>query len=104
MNIEARTFVISIKHYQKQKDLIITSCFLALMKETILKFALKNAYNYNGSVNPKAVLGQVLRENQELKKKVPKVLEEINKIIKEEIEGLGKEDIEVKKKDLAPEL
>jgi glutamyl-tRNA synthetase len=74
------------------------------MKETILKFALKNAYNYNGSVNPKAVLGQVLREKPELKKEVPKVLEEINKIIKEDISGLGKEDIEVKLKDLAPEL
>lgn len=74
------------------------------MKKDILKFALKNAYDYNGSVNPKAVLGQVLREKPELKKEVPKVLENINNIIKEEIVGLGKEDIVRKIKELAPEL
>jgi glutamyl-tRNA synthetase len=72
------------------------------MKETVLKFVLKNAFDY-GSVNDKAVLGLVLRSNPEFKQNVPKVLKTINEVIKE-IKGLSKEEIKVKLDELAPEL
>ena len=49
------------------------------MNEIILKYVLKNQYEY-GSVNPKAVLGMVLREKPELKKDVPLVLKEIEAV------------------------
>jgi len=49
------------------------------MNEIILKYVLKNQYEY-GTVNPKAVLGMVLREKPELKKDVPLVLKEIEAV------------------------
>jgi glutamyl-tRNA synthetase len=73
------------------------------MEDIIMKFVLKNALDYKGSVNPKAVLGQVLRENSDLKSKVPKVLEEIGVAI-EKIKGLSYDHIKLKLKSLAPEM
>jgi len=72
------------------------------MKETILKYCLKNIYEF-GSVNPKVVLGLTLRDNPDLKKDVPKVFKEISKVIKE-IEKLSKEEIKSKLEEIAPEL
>jgi len=74
------------------------------MKDIILKHALKNAYDFDGKVNSKVVLGQVLRENPDLKREVPKVLKEIDAIIKAEIKGLSKADAKKKLEKLAPEL
>ena len=65
------------------------------MKEIILKYALKNALDFQGKVNPKAVLGQVLREKPESKKDVPGLLKEIDIVIKE-VEKLSKEQIQEK--------
>jgi glutamyl-tRNA synthetase len=73
------------------------------MKEVILRQVLKNAYDFDGSVNPKVVLGLTLRDNQELKKDVPAVMKEINNVIAE-IKGLSKEEIKTKLKEVAPEL
>ena len=53
------------------------------MKDIILKYALKNALDFNGKVNRNVVLGLVLHDNPALKKDVPKVLKEIESIIKE---------------------
>jgi glutamyl-tRNA synthetase len=64
------------------------------MGGSIEKYCLKNAYDF-GSVNPKVVLGLVLRENPELKKDVPKVLKQIEETIKE-ISKLSKEEIKAK--------
>jgi len=72
------------------------------MKEIVLKFVLKNAYEY-GSVNDKAVLGLILRSKPEFKQRVPEVLKEIRTAIKE-IEGLAKEEMEKKLQEFAPEL
>ena len=73
------------------------------MKETVLKYILKNAYDFNGSVNPKVVLGLTLRDNPELKKEVPKVNKLIEETIKE-ISKLDKKEIKAKLEKLAPEL
>ena len=73
------------------------------MKEIILKYALKNAFDFQGKVNSKAVLGSVLRENPELKKDVPGLMKEIESAIIE-IEKFSPEQIQKKLKQLAPEL
>ncbi|MEK6841033.1 MAG: glutamate--tRNA ligase family protein, partial [Nanoarchaeota archaeon] len=52
------------------------------MKDLILKYALKNASEYNGKANFQAVLGKVLQEKPELKNNIKEVAKEINEIIK----------------------
>jgi glutamyl-tRNA synthetase len=72
------------------------------MEKVIEKYCLKNAYDF-GSVNPKVVLGLVLRENPEFKKDVPSVLKQIEETIKE-ISKLSKKEIKAKlPKDLLQE-
>ncbi len=66
-------------------------------------FVLKNALDFGGSVNPKAVLGLVLRSHPELKKDVPSVLKEIETVVKE-VDGLSPEDIKEELEKVAPEL
>ncbi len=73
------------------------------MKETILKHVLKNAYDFNGSVNDKVVLGMVLREKPELKAKVPEVLKGIQAAVKA-LSKFSKEELKKKLDKLAPEL
>ncbi len=53
------------------------------MKEKIIPFVLKNMIEHDGSANPKAVLGLVLKANPDLKKQVPNVLKTAEEIIKE---------------------
>ena len=65
------------------KPLIIIPLFSARMKEIILKYALKNALDFQGKINAKAVLGQVLREHPELRQQVPEALKEIETMAKE---------------------
>jgi len=73
------------------------------MKQLIRKHALKNAFDFKGSVNDKVVLGAVLREAPELKTKVPEVLKEIQAVIKE-ISKLSPEQIHKELQKNAPEL
>lgn len=73
------------------------------MKELILKKVLKNAYDFNGSVNPKVVLGQVLKENPELKKKVHTVLQQIEKTANE-VRSMSKDEIKSQLEKIAPKL
>jgi len=67
-----------------------------------LKWVLKNAYDF-GSVNPKFVLGMVLREKAALRKKVPLVLKEIEKAV-EEVSKLSKSEIKKKLEKSGSEL
>lgn len=73
------------------------------MKDIILKYALKNALEFNGKVNKNVVLGSVLKDHPGLKKDVPKVLKEIESVIKE-VEKLSPEKIKKDLQKLAPEL
>ncbi len=73
------------------------------MKTIILKYALKNALEFQGKANKNVILGLTLRDKPELKKDVPKVLKEIEKIIRE-VEELPLEKIQKKLQELAPEL
>ena len=52
------------------------------MKDLILKYALKNAVDYNGKVNFNSVLGRVLQEKPELKQNIKDLAKEINEVIK----------------------
>src|SRR3989338_3303313 len=73
------------------------------MKDSVRKYVLKNAYNFNGKVNDKVVLGLVLKERPELKKDVPAVLREIQTVSKE-VETLSQQQLKKELKKLAPEL
>ncbi|MAG60510.1 glutamate--tRNA ligase [archaeon] len=73
------------------------------MKDKILPFVLKNMLEHDGSANPKAVLGLVLRSNPDLKKQVPQVLETINTIIKD-YQDKSKADLKKELIKIAPEL
>jgi len=73
------------------------------MKTIVLKWVLKNAYDFEGKVNPKFVLGMVLREDEKLKKKVPEVMKEIEKAVKE-VSGLRKEELKKRLQKAAPAL
>ncbi len=48
----------------------------------ILKYALKNAVDYNGKVNFNSVLGKVLQEKPDLKQNIKELAKEINEVIK----------------------
>ncbi|PIN73711.1 glutamate--tRNA ligase [Candidatus Woesearchaeota archaeon CG10_big_fil_rev_8_21_14_0_10_45_16] len=73
------------------------------MNSKILTYVLKNALDFNGSVNPKAVLGMVLRDDPSLKGDVPGVLKDIEKVITE-IKPLNQQQIKEKLQKLSPEL
>ncbi len=51
------------------------------MENRLLGFVLKNAHEFGGKINPKAVLGLVLRDNPELKKDVPGTLKKIEEAV-----------------------
>ena len=53
------------------------------IKEIVLKYVLQNSIKFKGSPNSKAILGKVLGENPDLRKRPKEVMEEINKIIEE---------------------
>src|SRR3989344_3192147 len=48
----------------------------------ILKYALKNAVDYNGRASFNSVLGKILQEKPELKQDINKLSKEINDVIK----------------------
>jgi len=85
------------------KPLIIIPLFSARMKEIILKYALKNALDFQGKINAKAVLGQVLREHPELRQQVPEALKEIETMAKE-VAKLSSSQIQEKLQKIAPQL
>src|SRR3989344_6012071 len=72
------------------------------MREIVLKQVLKNTIEF-GKPNAKVILGLFLKDKEELKKKVPAVMEEITSVIKE-TEKLSIEQMKEKLKKLAPEL
>src|SRR3989344_2945067 len=69
----------------------------------ILRYVLKNALDFNGSVHDKTVLGMVLKNHPEFRDDVPKVLKEINSAIKE-IKKMPVEEIRKRLQQEAPEL
>src|SRR3989344_2550207 len=69
----------------------------------ILKYVLQNALNFNGTANPKVVLGQVLKEMPGLKADVPNLMKEIESTVKETAK-LDLTQIKEKLNQLAPEL
>ena len=73
------------------------------MKITIQILVLKNALDFKGKANPKAVLGLILKENPELKKDVPMVLKQIEKSV-QEVSKLSEKEIKSHLIKLAPEL
>ena len=72
------------------------------MEKNIKKWVLQNSFQF-GSVNPKFVMGMVLKENNELKKDLPKLMKEIETTIKENSQ-LSNEEIKKQLQELAPEL
>lgn len=73
------------------------------LQESIRKYALQNALQYNGTANSGSVLGKILAENVDLRKEVPRVKKEIDDIIKE-VNKLGTEKIRTEIENKYPEL
>src|SRR3989344_3618807 len=73
------------------------------MKDIVLKYVLKNAFDFKGKANSKVVLGAVLRENSALKSDVPTLLKEIEKRIKE-VEKMTLAEVEAKLGKINPTL
>ena len=73
------------------------------MRKTILKYALKNALEFNGQVNSKVVMGLTLRDKPELKTDIPKLLKEIENVV-HEIKSFTQAKIKEQLKKVAPEL
>jgi len=67
------------------------------MKDLILKYALKNALDYNGKANFQAVLGKILNEKPELRRNIKDLAKEINEVIKK-VNSMKSDDI---KKDIS---
>lgn len=72
-------------------------------KDIIVKYVLKNAWDYQGKVNSKFVLGLILKENPSLKKDVPKVIAEIEEIATE-ISSCSIPEIKKRLQKIAPEI
>ncbi len=73
----------------------------------LLKHVLKNALDFGGKANSKVVLGLVLKERPELRKKVPEVLAEITVLageVEKETEKHGLGYLRQKLQEIAPEL
>ncbi|MBW2984633.1 glutamate--tRNA ligase [Candidatus Woesearchaeota archaeon] len=73
------------------------------IKEVIRKYSLQNAVRYNGKANPGNIIGKVLGENPELRKKGKELMQQIQEIVKE-VNGLGVEKQTTELKKLAPEM
>ena len=73
------------------------------MKSIIEKYVLKNAVDFGGKANPNAVLGRILGEHPELKKDVPKLMKEIQLVIKT-VGSLSPDAQRVKLAKLSPDL
>jgi glutamyl-tRNA synthetase len=73
------------------------------IKELIRKYALQNAVRYNGKANPGNIIGKVLGENPDLRKKGKELMQQIQEIVKE-VNKLGVEKQTEELKKLAPEL
>ena len=73
------------------------------MKEIIWPLILKNAIDYKGTINEKAILGLVIRSHPELKKDIRKVIAEINSLVKK-IEGREVKDLKKELEKLSPNL
>jgi glutamyl-tRNA synthetase len=73
------------------------------VKELIRKYALQNAVRYNGKANPGNIIGKVLGENPDLRKKGKELMQQIQEIVKE-VNKLGVEKQTEELKNLAPEL
>ncbi len=73
------------------------------MKDKIWPYVLQNAIKFEGKINPKAVLGVVLRGNPELKSNVKEVLADIENLV-EAIKGKKVSEMEKELLKIAPEL
>jgi len=71
--------------------------------ELVRKYCLKNAIEYEGKANPKAVLGKVIGENPDLRKDVPAIMAKVQAFVKD-INALSLEQQKQELEGLAPEL
>jgi len=76
---------------------------LSDLYNVVLKYTLQNSIKFKGNPNPKAIMGKILGENPDLRKKAGDVSKTINTVI-DEIKNLSLEEQQQKLKELAPEL
>ena len=73
------------------------------LEETVLKYALINAYQHDGKANPKAVIGKVLGENPELRPRAKEIIPLVNEVV-EKVNSFSWEEQEAKLHEIYPEF
>ncbi len=73
------------------------------LREIILKYALQNAILHDGKANYKAVMGKIMAENPEYRKRAKELIPEVKKIV-EEINAMSVEKQREELEKIAPEL
>ena len=73
------------------------------LDEMILKYALQNAIQHGGKANYKAVMGKIMAENPELRRRAKELISEVKKIV-EDVNSLTVEEMRRKLEEIAPEL
>ena len=73
------------------------------LKEIILKYSLQNAILHNGKANYKAVMGKIMAENPEMRRRAKELIEEVKRVV-EEVNKMNSQEQHNKLKEIAPEL
>ncbi|NJF25400.1 glutamate--tRNA ligase [Thermococcus sp. Bubb.Bath] len=73
------------------------------LEETVLKYALINAYQHGGKANSKAVIGKVLGENPKLRPRAREIIPLVNEVI-EKVNSLSPGEQEAKLREIYPEF
>ncbi len=73
------------------------------LEETVLKYALINAYQHDGKANPKAVIGKVLGGNPELRPRAREIISLVNEVV-EKVNSLSLEEQEARLREIYPEF
>jgi len=85
------------------KKLYIRSHYIQVMEESIRKYALQNAIQFNGVCNPGAVIGKLLAEDPSRKADMKDISQKVRSIV-EEINSKSLEQQKEELTQLAPEL
>ncbi len=73
------------------------------LNEIILKYALQNAVKFNGKANPGAIIGKLLKDDDDLKSKIKELSKDIQKTVKD-VNKLSLDEQKEKLKEIAPEM
>lgn len=75
---------------------------MSFVRDTIYKLALENAVKYNGSANPKAIIGHLVKEHPDVKQDMKSTMQLINEVV-DEVNAFNPDTQKQKLLELDPE-